>query len=140
MFNFKNSRKGSVHSIGLSYGWFHLATSKICWHWWKLQYGNRCHFLSWNKNFMKILVHLIWACKHSNFKFESKNQFCLHTLLISTKMFIKFLLLDKKWQRLQYCNFHQCQHIFAVARCNHPYMYFYDAEQNGWNCPDMFQG
>ena len=46
---------------------------------------------------------------------------CLHTLLISTKFFIKFLLLDKKWQWLQYCNFHQCQHIFAVARWNHPY-------------------
>ena len=39
----------------MSYGWFHLATAKICWHWWKLQYCNRCHFLSHNKNFMKIL-------------------------------------------------------------------------------------
>ena len=33
------------------YGWFHLATAKICWYWWKLQYCNRIHFLSWNKNF-----------------------------------------------------------------------------------------
>ena len=32
-------------------------------------------FLSWNKNFMKIFVHLIWVCKHSDIKFESKNQF-----------------------------------------------------------------
>ena len=55
----------------LSYGWFHLATAKICWYWWKLQYCNRCCFLSLNKNFMKILVHLIWACKDSNFKLES---------------------------------------------------------------------
>ena len=31
---------------------------------------------------------------------------CLHTLLISTTIFIKFLLLDKKWQWLQYCNIH----------------------------------
>ena len=45
---------------------------------------------------------------------------CLHTLKISTIIFINFILLDKKWQRLQYCNFHQCQHIFAVARWNHP--------------------
>ena len=37
------------------------------------------------------------------------------------KNFIKFLFQDKKWQRLQYCNFHQYQHIFAVARWNHPY-------------------
>ena len=47
---------------------------------------------------------------------------CLHILLISTKIFIKFLLLGKKWHRLQYCNFNQCQHIFAVARWNHPYV------------------
>ena len=24
------------------------------------------HFLPWNKNFMKIFVHLIWVCKHSD--------------------------------------------------------------------------
>ena len=46
---------------------------------------------------------------------------CLHTQIISTKIFIKFLLLDKKSQGLQYCNFHQYQHIFAVAGWNHPY-------------------
>ena len=36
----------------ITYGWFHLATAKICWYWWKLQYCKRCHFLSWNKNFI----------------------------------------------------------------------------------------
>ena len=46
---------------------------------------------------------------------------CLHTLIRCTKIFIKFLFQDKKWTRLQYCNFLQYQHIFAVARWNHPY-------------------
>ena len=46
---------------------------------------------------------------------------CLHTQIRCTKFFNKFLFQDKKWQRLQYCNFHQFQHIFAVARWNHPY-------------------
>ena len=46
---------------------------------------------------------------------------CLHTQIRCTKIFIKFLFQDKKWMRLQYCNFHQYQHIFAVARWNHPY-------------------
>ena len=45
-------------------------------YWWKLQYCNRRHFISENKNFMKIVVHLIWVCKHSDIKFESKTQFC----------------------------------------------------------------
>ena len=58
------------------YGWFSLATAKICWYWWKLQYCKCCHLLSSNKNFMKILVHLIWGGKHSHIKFESKNQCC----------------------------------------------------------------
>ena len=40
----------------LSYGWFHLATAKICWYWWKLQHCNPCHFLSSNKDFMKVFV------------------------------------------------------------------------------------
>ena len=31
------------------YGWFPPATAKICW--WKLQYCNRCHFLTWNLEF-----------------------------------------------------------------------------------------
>ena len=35
---------------------------------------------------------------------------CLHTQIISTIIFIKFLLLDKKWQGLQYCHFHPYQH------------------------------
>ena len=40
------------------------------------------HFLSGNKNYMKILVHLILACKHSNSKFESKNQFCKYIKIV----------------------------------------------------------
>ena len=43
---------------------------------WKLQFCNRCHFLSWKTNFMKIFVHIIWVCKHSDFKFESTQNFC----------------------------------------------------------------
>ena len=31
----------------------------------------------------------------------------------------EFNLQGKNWQRLQNCNFHQCQHIFAVAGWNH---------------------
>ena len=38
---------------------------------WKFQYCSRCQFLSRNKNVMKILVHLIWVCKHSDIKFAS---------------------------------------------------------------------
>ena len=34
----------------------------------------------------------------------------------------EFNLQGKNWQRLQNCNFHQCQHIFAVAGWNHPYV------------------
>ena len=33
-------------------------------------------FLSCNKNFMKIVVPIIWFLPHSDFKFESKIQFC----------------------------------------------------------------
>ena len=29
----------------------------------------------------------------------------------------------EKWQRLQYCNFHEYQYIFAVSRWDHPYVY-----------------
>ena len=75
--------------------------------------GNLVNYLIF-RQFLTFLQNWFWL---SNLISE-----CLHTLLISTKIFIKFLLLDKKWQRLQYCNFHQCQHIFAVARWNHPYV------------------
>ena len=123
-----------------------------------MQYCNPCHFLSSNKNLMKTVVLIIWGCKHSDIKFDSRKQFCkyvtklaknqviyeisgqfltylqnwfllsnlisecLNTLIISTKNFIKFLLLEKRWQGLQYCNFHQYHHIFAVAGWNHPYI------------------
>ena len=50
---------------------------------------------------------------------------CLHNQIRCTRIFIKFLFQDKKWQRLQYCNFHQYQHIFAVAKWNHPYAIFF---------------
>ena len=50
---------------------------------------------------------------------------CLHTQIINKKIVIKFLLLDKKWQGLQYHNFHQYQHIFAVVGWNHPYTYIW---------------
>ena len=52
----------------------------------------------------------------SNLEFE-----CLHAQIRCTRIFIKILFRDKKWQWLQYFNSHQCQHIFAVARWNHPY-------------------
>ena len=32
-------------------------------------------FVSSNKNFMKIFVLIIWVCKHSDIKFESRKQF-----------------------------------------------------------------
>ena len=32
-------------------------------------------FLSSNKNFMKNVVLIIWVCKHSDIKFESREQF-----------------------------------------------------------------
>ena len=100
--------------------WFHPATAKICLYWWKLQYCNHCHFLSWNKNVVKILEHLIWVCKHSNSKFESnylifgqfltylKIVFCsqIEYLSACTKIVIKFLSLDRKLLGVQYCDFH----------------------------------
>ena len=71
------------HTLGVKthrskppYLWFPSATAKICWYWWKWQFWNRCRFLTWNKNFMKIIVHIIWLCKHSHIKFGGKNQFC----------------------------------------------------------------
>ena len=33
-----------IHPWGFIYGWFHLATAKICWYWWKMQHCNRVHF------------------------------------------------------------------------------------------------
>ena len=75
----------------LLYGWFPPATEKICWYWWKLQYCKRCHFLSWNKNFMKIFVHLIWVCKHLDIKFETKNQFRKYVKKISRNL-INYLI------------------------------------------------
>ena len=51
---------------------------------------------------------------------------CLHTQIRCTNIFIQFLFEDKKWQWLQYCNFHQYQHIF---RWNHPYA----GEEVGWH-------
>ena len=62
--------KDRISTPDLPYGGFHPATAIICWYWWKLQYCN-----CWKKNFMKILVHLIWTCKHWNSKLENKNQF-----------------------------------------------------------------
>ena len=57
-----------------------------------------------------------------NWFFLSNLEFkCLHAQIRCTRIFIKILFQDKKWQRLQYCNFHQYQHIFAVAGWNHPY-------------------
>ena len=69
-----------------TYGWFHLATAKICWYWWKSQYCNPCHFSSSNKNFMKIFVLIIWLCKHSEMEFESRKQFCKY---------------DKNWPKIR---------------------------------------
>ena len=100
-----------------------------------MQYCNRCHFLSWNKIFMKTLEHLIWACKHSNSKFESnylifgqfltylQNWFllsnwiseCLHTQIRCTRIFITFLFRDKNWQRLQYWNFQYCRWLGKIT-------------------------
>ena len=37
---------------------------------------NPCHFLTSNKNFMKIFVLIHRVCKHLDIKFESKKQFC----------------------------------------------------------------
>ena len=67
--------------------------------------GNLVNYLIF-RQFLTFLQNWFWL---SNLISE-----CLHTLLISIKIFIKFLLLNKKWQRLQYCNFHQCQNIFLL--------------------------
>ena len=123
--------------------------AKICWHWWKLRFCNRCQFLTCKKIFLKFSAHIIWCCKHPDFKFERNFFFqyvknilknrtqpcfwkyflhddknCLHSNL-NCQIWVltnpkKIFLQGKNWQRLKNCNFHQRQHIFAVARWNHP--------------------
>ena len=122
------------------YGRFFPATKFFWFRMYFYWFCNRSHFLSYNKNFMKIFVHIIWVLQHSDYKFESKNQFfkkfkncpklrvwpefsddfgqflnclknwfslsnlkseCCNTQIICTQIFIKFLLQDKKWERLQ---------------------------------------
>ena len=34
------------------------------------------HFLPCKLNFLKCFTHIIWVCKHSDFKFEGKQNFC----------------------------------------------------------------
>ena len=57
------------------YGWFCLATAKVCCSWWKLRFCNCCHFLPCRKNVLKFFVHIIWVLKHSDFQFEHKQIF-----------------------------------------------------------------
>ena len=80
-----------------------------------------------------MFPHLVWllALRRRDLMTYLKNWFllskleveCLLARIRCTIIFIKFLFQDKKWQRLQYCYFHQYQQIFAVARWNHPYMW-----------------
>ena len=55
-----------VTTVTITYGWFHLATAKICCSWWKLRFCNRCHLLPCETNFLKNFVLIIWVWKHSN--------------------------------------------------------------------------
>ena len=92
-----------------THGRFFPATTFFCCRMYFCWFCNRSHFLSCNKNFMKIFVHSIWLFTHLDFKFESNWFFlsnlisdCCNTQIICTKIVIKFLLQDKKWERLQY--------------------------------------
>ena len=85
----------------------------------KINFANMLKIVQKSCNYLifgQFLAYLQNCFLLSNLISES-----LHPQMISTTIFIKLLLLDKKWQGLQYCNFHQYQHIFAVARWNHPY-------------------
>ena len=43
------------------------------------------------KNFMKIVVNIIWVLPHSDIKFESKNRFCKYVLNYPKIQYIKGL-------------------------------------------------
>ena len=93
-----------------------------------MQFCNNCKFLLYRKNFLTIFLHIIWVCKHSDFKFECEWKIlkikseCLQNQAICTTNFGQFFLQGKNWQWLQNRNVHLCQHIFAVARLNHPFV------------------
>ena len=53
----------------VAYGRFFPAKTFICCRMCFCWFCNRCHFLSCNKNFMKIVVHIIWVLPHSDMKF-----------------------------------------------------------------------
>ena len=56
--------------------------------------------------FGQFLTYLQNRFLLSNLEFE-----CLYAQIENTRIFIKFLFQDKKWQQLQYCNFHQYQQM-----------------------------
>ena len=84
----------------------------------KINFANMLKIVQKSRNLQdfwtifNIFAKLIFALKSE----------CLYTQIKCTKIFIKFLFQDEKWTRLQYCNFQQYQHIFAVAGWNHPYV------------------
>ena len=151
------------------YGWFHLATAKIYWDWWKLEYCNNCNLLPCKSNILKFFLYIIWVCKHLDFKFVPKpkkiqkclkfpiflgitpvfeifkhiwnflfalKSWCLHIKTICITNFKNFDWQGEKWQRLQYCNFPQWQHIFAVANYSCAPMFPFNGQKlfavNGW--------
>ena len=80
------------------------------------------HFEERNSKFQNGILLLTQAYHMQNWNLLSNLEFeCFHAQIRWTRNFIRFLFADKKWQRLQYFNFHQYQHIFAVARWNHLY-------------------
>ena len=80
------------------------------------------HYLRAKINFVNMLKIVQKSRKLPDFWTIFNISECLHTQIKSTTIFIKISLLDNKWQGLQYCNFHQYQHIFTVAGWNHPYI------------------
>ena len=103
-----------------TYRWFHLATAKICWHWWKLRFCNRCEFLPFKNNFLKFFVHIFGFVSTRILNLSSKKKLQFKMQVFKTPKYAqKFskscFYMDKNLQWFQNRNFHQCQQIFDVA-------------------------
>ena len=82
-----------------------------------------------NQIIYEIFGHFLTYLQNC-FLFSNLISECLHTQIISTKSFYYRIKNDSDC--MQYCNFHQCLPIFAVARWNHPYMWVF------WCCLLLF--
>ena len=131
--------------MDFTYGRFFQATTFFCSFSW---FCNRCHCLSRNKLYKDCFAYYLGVVTLRYFIREDKNNFAnmikiirklgqtlnlldfriifyifAKLILIRTIIFIKFLLQDKKWQRLQNQQNDILQQKNVVAGKNLPYKY-----------------